>query len=155
MLMRGLVLLLLGLLLAAPAAGQGGRPLRVRGERALTFGVVFPGVATHVLRTDPIGSGEFSIRGGKFMQVLMQFTLPTSLTGQGGAAMPLSFGANDAGYSTTTIGAQAGFNPNVGGTGRLSKNGQGSVFLGGTAQPTSGQPAGTYTGTVVLTVIVL
>jgi hypothetical protein len=43
----------------------------------------------------------------------------------------------------------------VGGTGQLSKNGQGSVFLGGTAQPTSGQPAGSYTGIVVLTVIVL
>jgi hypothetical protein len=153
--MRGLVLLLLGLLLAPPAAGQGGRPLRVRGERALTFGVVFPGVPTHVLRTDPVGSGEFSIRGEKFLQVLMQFTLPTSLTGPGGAAMPLSFGAGDAGYSTTTIGAQAGFNPNVGGTGQLSKNGQGSVFLGGTAQPTSGQAAGSYTGIVVLTVIPL
>lgn len=155
MLMRGPVLLLLGLLLAAPASGQGGRPLRVRGERALTFGVVFPGVPSHVLRTDPVGSGEFSIRGEKFLQVLLQFTLPTSLTGPGGAAMPLNFGAGDAGYSTTTIGAQAGFNPNVGGTGQLSKNGRGSVFLGGTAQPTTGQAAGAYTGIVVLTVIVL
>ncbi len=152
--MRGLVLLLLGLLLAAPASGQGGRPLRVRGERALTFGVVFPGVSSHVNRTDPVGSGEFSIRGEKFLQVLMQFTLPASLTGPGGAAMPLSFGSGDGGFSTTTIGAQAGFDPNVGGTGQLSKNGQGSVFLGGTAQPTAGQAAGAYTGIVVLTVIV-
>src|SRR5512145_537217 len=106
--MRGVVLLLLGLLLAAPASGQGGRPLRVRGERALTFGVVFPGVSTHIARTDPVGSGEFSIRGEKFLQVLLQFTLPTSLTGPGGAAMPVAFGSGDAGYSTTTIGAQSG-----------------------------------------------
>jgi len=153
--MRGPILLLLGLLLAAPASGQGGRPLRVGGERALTFGIVFPGVPRHIVRTDPVGSGEFSIRGEKFLQVLMQFTLPTFLTGPGGARMPLSFGAGDAGYSTTTIGAQAGFNPIAGGTGQLSRNGRGSVFLGGTAQPAAGQAAGAYTGVVVLTVIVL
>jgi hypothetical protein len=153
--MRGTVLLLLALLLAAPASGQGGRPLRVRGERGLTFGVVFPGVSSHIVRTDPVGSGEFSIRGERFLQVLLQFTLPTSLTGPGGVAMPVSFGSGDAGYSITTIGAQTGFDPNVGGTGQLSKNGQGSVFLGGTAQPTTGQTAGAYTGIVVLTVIPL
>ena len=153
--MRGPLLLLLGLLLAAPASGQGGRPLRVRGVRPLTFGIVFPGVPSHILRTDPAGSGEFSIRGERFLGVLLQFTLPGSLTGPGGAAMPVSFGAGDAGFSTTTIGAQAGFNPNGGGTAQLSKSGQGSVFLGGTAQPTAGQAAGAYTGIVVLTVIVL
>lgn len=152
--MRGLALLLFGLLLAAPAFGQGGRPLRVQGVRPLSFGVVFPGVPAHVLRTDPAGSGEFSIRGERFLQILMEFALPTSLTGPGGAAMPLSFGSNDAGFSTTTIGAQAGFDPNVGGTGQLSKTGQGAVFLGGTAQPTTAQAAGVYTGIVVLTVIV-
>jgi hypothetical protein len=152
--MRGLVLLLLGFLLAAPASGQG-RPLRVRGERSLTFGVVFPGVATHVLRTDPVGSGEFSVSGEKFLPILLQFTLPGSLTGPGGSAMPLGFGSNDAGYSPTTIGAQTGFDPNVGGAVQLDKNGRGAVFLGGTAQPTTGQAPGAYTGIVVLTVIVL
>lgn len=152
--MRALVLLLLGLLLAAPASGQGGRPLRVRGERPLTFGVVFPGLSRHVLRTDPVGSGEFSVSGQKFLQILLQFTLPASLTGPGGSAMPLGFGSNDAGYSPTTIGAQVGFDPNAGAAVQLDKNGRGSVFLGGTAQPTTAQAPGTYTGIVVLTVIV-
>jgi hypothetical protein len=152
--MRGLALLLFALLLAAPASAQGGRPLRVQGVRALTFGVVFPGVPGRILRTDPAGSGEFSIRGERFLQVLLEFTLPTSLTGPGGAAMPLSFGSNDAGYSTTTIGAQTGFDPATGGTAQLDKTGQGSVFLGGTVQPTPSQAAGTYAGVVVLTVIV-
>lgn len=153
--MRAVALLLLASILSTPAFGQGGRPLRVRGERALSFGVVFPGVPVRILRTDPVGSGEFSIRGEKLLPVLMQFSLPASLAGPLGAAMPLTFGAGDAGYSTTTIGAQVGFDPNVGGTGQLSKNGQGSVFLGGTARPTAGQTAGAYTGVVVLTVIVL
>jgi hypothetical protein len=152
--MRGLVLVLVALAFATTASGQG-RPLRVQGVRPLAFGVVFPGVPRHVLRTDPAGSGEYSIRGPKDSQLLLQFTLPTSLTGPAGAAIPLSFGSNDAGFSTTTIGAQVGFDPNVGGTGMLPTNGQASVFLGGTVQPTTGQMAGSYTGIVVLTVTIL
>jgi hypothetical protein len=153
--MRILTLLTLASIVAVPGVAQGGRPLRVRGERPLTFGTVLPGVARPVLRTDPAASGEFSIRAGKFLTVLLQFSLPTSLSGPGGSAMPLTFGSDDAGYSTTTIGAQVGFDPSVGGTGQLDKNGQGLVFLGGTARPTTGQSAGAYSGVVVLTVVVL
>ena len=50
--------------------------------------------------------------------VLLQLTLPPSLTGPGGAAMPVTFGPNDAGYSDSgAIGAQIGFDPTVGGSG--------------------------------------
>jgi len=153
--MRVFVLCALALVSAIPLSGQG-RPLRVRGVRSLTFGVVLPGVPRHVPRTDPVGSGEFDVRGQKFSTVLLQFLLPPSLTGPGGAAMPVSFGANDAGYSVTgAIGAQIGFDPTVGGTGVLAKNGQGTVFLGGTARPATGQAAGGYTGTIVLIVTIL
>lgn len=154
--MRGLVLGILVLAAAAPAVAAQGRPIRVRGVRPLTFGLVLPGVPRLVPRTDPVGSGEFDVRGQRNSPVLLQLTLPPSLTGPGGAAMPVTFGPNDAGYSDTgAIGAQVGFDPNVGGSGVLSKNGQGSVFLGGTVRPTTGQPAGAYTGTVVLTVTML
>jgi hypothetical protein len=153
--MRALVLSALALVAVTPLSGQG-RPLQVRGQRPLAFGLVLPGVPRFVARTDPAASGEFEIRGAKFATVLLQFTLPVALSGPGGAAMPLSFGANDAGYSATgSVGQQTGFNPNVGGTGTLAKNGKGTVFLGGTARPTTGQPAGAYVGTVVLTVTIL
>jgi len=153
--MRALVICALALASAIPLTAQG-RPLRVRGMRPLTFGVVFPGVPRFVPRTDPVGSGEFDIRGQKNSTVLLQLTLPPSLTGPGGAAMPVTFGPNDAGYSDSgAIGAQIGFDPTVGGSGVLGKNGQGTVFLGGTARPTGGQAAGAYTGTVVLTVTIL
>ena len=140
-------------LAAAPLAGQA---LQVRGQRPLTFGVVLPGVPRAVLRTDPANSGEYSVRYRRFSLLMLQFTLPAALTGPGGATMPLSFGAGDAGFSPGgAIGSQIGFDPNTGGTGVLPGNGRGAVFLGGTAQPQTSQAAGAYTGVVVLTVTVL
>jgi hypothetical protein len=140
-------------LAAAPLAAQ---TLQVRGQRPLTFGVVLPGVPRVVLRTDPANSGEYDIRYRRFSVLLLQFTLPTSLTGPGGATMPLSFGTDDAGFAPGgAIGSQIGFDPNAGGVGVLPNNGRASVFLGGTAQPLTGQAPGAYTGTVVLTVTVL
>ena len=73
----------------------------VRGVRQLSFGLVLPGVPRPVARTDAGASGEFSIRGQKNSLVLLEFSLPAALTGPGGAAMPVSFGANDGGYSAT------------------------------------------------------
>ncbi len=153
--MRVLLLCALTLTSAAPASGQG-QTLEVRGVRSLAFGVVLPGVPRFVPRTDPANSGEFSIRGPQFSLLLLRLTLPSSLTGPGAAAMPVSFGSNDAGFSVTGApGTQFGFNPNVGGLGLLLQSGEGFVFLGGTANPIVGQAAGSYVGTVVLTVTVL
>ena len=135
---------------------QGGRPLRVDGVRDLTFGTVLPGIPRQVLRTDPAGSGEFQIRGEKFSQVELTFTLPTQMTGPAGAAMPAVFGGNDGGYSVTqAITSQVGFDPTQPFRSQLDRNGRGSVFLGGTATPVAGQRAGSYTGTVTLTVAYL
>jgi len=78
------------------------------------------------------------------------------MIGPGGALMPLSFRAGDAGYSQSQlIGSQVGFDPRQSFTATLSNNGRGSVFVGGRANPATNQRAGAYTATITLTVTVL
>jgi uncharacterized protein DUF4402 len=140
------------LLAGSPLAAQG-RPLQVRGQRAITFGTVLPGVPLTVSRTDPANSGEFELRGQKDAQVQLTFSLPPAMTGPAAATMPLAFGGGDAGYSATqSIAAQVGFDPSQPFLARLSNNGRASVFLGGTVNPGTGQRAGAYTATITLSV---
>ena len=135
---------------------QGGRPLRVDGVRDLTFGTVLPGIPRQILRTDPTGSGEFQIRGERFSQFELTFALPSLMTGPAGAVMPVVFGGNDAGYSVAqSIASQVGFDPTQPFRSQLDRSGKGSVFLGGTANPLVNQRAGSYNGTVTLTVAYL
>lgn len=147
--------MLLGLVLGTGATESlwAQRPLSVSGQQSLSFGVVLPGVARAVSRTDPLNSGQFSVSGVKNSGVQLTFSLPTTMTGPAGATMPLSFGASDGGYSTPeTIGIQVAFDPRAAFTTALDKNGKALVYLGGTALPTSSQRAGNYTGTIILTV---
>ena len=48
-----------------------------------------------------------------------------------------------------------GFDPKQPFTATLPNNGRASVFVGGTANPTTNQRAGAYTATLILTVTVL
>jgi hypothetical protein len=144
-----------GLLLGMPLHAQG-KPLTVTGIRGVTFGAVLPGVPRVISRTDPANSGQFDMRGPNRKQVLLTFVLPLVMTGPGGALMPLTFGAGDAGYSQSqAIGSQVGFDPKQPFTATLSNNGRGSVFVGATANPATTQRAGGYTATITLTVTVL
>lgn len=142
-------------LCAAPASrlGAQGRPITVTGVRQLTFGVVLPGVPRVIARTDPANSGQFNLTGTKDTQVQLTFTLPSVMAGPGGATMAITFGGGDAGYSVTqSIGSQVGFDPKQAFLATLNKSGRGSVFVGATALPAPTQRAGTYTGTLTLTV---
>ena len=140
---------------AAPMLQAQGRPLTVTGVRGVTFGAVLPGVPRVVSRTDPANSGQIDLRGPKG-PVLLTFVLPIRMIGPGGALMPISFGASDAGFSATqTIGSQVGFDPKQAFTATLPANGRGSVFVGATANPATNQRAGAYTATIVLNVTVL
>src|SRR5437899_12755625 len=142
------------MLLGVPLHAQG-RPLTVTGVRGVTSGPSRPGVPRDVLRTDPANSGQIDIRGPKG-PVLLTFVLPVSMTGPGGALMPISFGAGDAGFSATqAIGSQVGFDPKQPFTATVPNNGRASVFVGATANPTTNQRAGAYTATLILTVTLL
>jgi hypothetical protein len=152
---RRVVLLLCGIAVWA-VPGEAQRPLTVQGTRSLTFGPLLAGVNKSVLRTDLINSGQLDISGPKSAAVLLTFTLPATMAGPAGATLPLSFGSSDGGWSPPQqIGTQTGFDPRVPYTAPLDQNGKVSVFLGGTANPTANQKAGSYTGTITLTVVVL
>jgi hypothetical protein len=152
--------LVIGLALSAaalpPVLGAQGKPLNVTGVRGITFGVVFPGVPSVVLRTDAANAGQFDIGYAKFSNIQITFALPAAMNGPAGATMPLVFGANDGGYSSPeTITSQVGFDPRVAFATALDKNGRAAVFLGGRAQPAASQRAGNYTATITMTVTVL
>lgn len=139
---------------ATPGAAQ--RPVTVQGARSLTFGTLLAGVNKSVLRTDAINGGQLDISGPGRASVLLTFTLPTTMAGPAGATLPISFGSNDGGWSPPQqIGTQTGFDPRAPFTAPLDQNGKVSVYLGGTAKPTANQKAGSYTGTITLTVVVL
>jgi uncharacterized protein DUF4402 len=137
--------------LGAPLSGQ--RPLTVQGVRSLVFGTVFPGIPKSIVRTDVLNSGQIDVSGAKFTQVQLQFALPAVMTGPAGATMPLTFGSNDGGWSPPQqIGNQVAFDPRSPFVASLDQNGKVSVYLGGTANPLPSQRAGTYSGTITLTV---
>jgi hypothetical protein len=139
-------------LAAAPLSAQ--RRIRVTSVRSLVFGTVFPGIRRTVLRTDPLNSGRLDIRANRRSQIQLTFTLPAVLTGPAGATMPLSFGGNDGGFSTTSsVASQVGFDPRVPYVTRMGNQRRAAVFLGGAVNPLALQRAGSYTGTVTLTVV--
>lgn len=148
------------LLPAVPAEGQGqgqgGRPLRVTGVQDLTFGTILPGVPITILRSDPINSGQFEIRGQRLTEVLVDLLLPGELVGPVGSSIPLVFGPGSAGYSVSgAIGAQVSFDPDVPQAFTLPGNGRGTIFLGGTATPPPQLPAGAYAATITVTLTYL
>ena len=97
--MRRFALVLgLAMLTAGPVLAQG-RKIRVDGVRPLAFGQLLAGTPASVLRTDPASSGEFDLRAQNNDFVLLTFSLPSSLSGPGGASLPLSFNGSDAGFS--------------------------------------------------------
>jgi hypothetical protein len=142
-------------LLASPAAAQehGGRQLRVLGIRGLTFGSLIAGMPSSVLRTDPARSGQFDITAQNGEVVLVSFSLPSAMTGPGGASLLLMFSGSDAGFSQEqTIADHVTFDPRTTYLGTMSQQGRASIFLGGTAMPAFNQPPGDYSGTVTLTI---
>ncbi len=145
-------LTILSLVCAAtlPLAGQ---QTSVTGVRPLTFGTVFPGVASVVSRTDPANSGEFDVKGHPGGTASLTFLLPAVMTGPAGATLPLVFGGGDGGFSgSQSINNQVAFDPRTPYLATFVGN-RAAVFLGGTANPSAGQRAGSYTGTVTLTVV--
>lgn len=139
-------------LLAAPAAVRA--QATVVGVQNLAFGNVIPGVPTTVPYSDAVRAGRFQVSGVFLRNIRITFTLPTQMNRIGGGPpMPLSFGNTSAAFSGVFTG-QTPFNPNAPFT-TWVWFGTSNVFLGGTASPTAGQPGGSYTANVIMTVILL
>jgi hypothetical protein len=104
------LLLVVGALLSGSARGEA-QFIQVTGIQGVDFGSMVPGISKVVSRTDALSAARFDIKGaGSGRTVEVQFSLPAALTGPGGASLPLSYTAGDAGYSAQqSIGSQTGF----------------------------------------------
>lgn len=123
-------------------------PLTVNPGNNLLFSGVIPGIQMSVAPTDA-NAGSFILSGFGGLEVQMDFgTLPTNLS-DGTNDLPISFAADaamwDNGSSTGT------FDPNGLSNANLS-GGAMTVYIGGQVAPAVLQPAGTYSGTISLTV---
>jgi hypothetical protein len=146
-----LILALLVVLPAAPAAGQD--PLQVQIVQPLAFGTLLPGIPTTILSTNPVSAGVFEVRGQIFAEVLLEFLLPADLQGPGGNTIPLTFGPSAAGYLPFFIfGSQILFDPNTPFVARIGFFRRIRIFLGGVALPPPNISAGSYSNPLTLQV---
>ena len=156
----GLLLLGTG---AAPALAQAGSieasarvapvaPLVVTLIADLEFGTVSAGTNTTVQPFDA-GAGRMQVSSEPFFDLILTFTLPTTLDGAGGS-IPIAFGpastALQEGDVPVIVGtfdpsAPINFSP-------TTASGFLQVDIGGTVSPPVGAAGGEYTNTITLTV---
>lgn len=129
------------------------RPLAVASGADLQFGDVFPGVDKTVGVTDA-GAGRLDITGQTSAPVSMTFALPAVLS-DGGNTLPIG---SWTGHWNTASAPTGGtdFTPSGASTNAaLSADVIGAlyVFIGAQVQPAAAQAAGSYSGTVSVTVV--
>ena len=147
-------------------------PLTAVGTRALQFGVIVPGTPSVTVLPNTTQDGQFRIAGVKNRKSIdISFTLPTQLTGPGGAAIPLSFNGNYAALceidtaGLCDVPSYATWNPvttpSFHDTPTRTKPGrpkytfdQYEVYLGGVASPSANQRGGTYTASIGVLLVV-
>ena len=147
-------------------------PLTGVGTRALQFGVIVPGTTSVTVLPRSSAGGEFRISGVKNRKsVDISFTLPTQLTGPGGAAIPLNFNGNFAGLceidasGACEVASYVTWNPVTTPSFRdqptrykpgrkVFTYDEYQLYLGGTATPTATQRAGTYTASIGVLLVV-
>lgn len=135
---------LCSMLYAAPAVAQA--PAAVVPVSNLRFGTLIPGVPTRVPPTDLTGSAEVQVTGRGRMTLVV--VLPAFVSSPNGQNLPIQFAANDGQYMIGT-GPMRAFDPRSPLTITVTgASGKVSLFVGGTAVPTSTQGAGNYTGIV-------
>lgn len=126
------------------------QPITVTKTADLDFGAVFPGVNKVIAVTDG-GAAAFTVQGQESANINLTFTLPATLA-SGGNTLPV---ANWSGRHNTTNSSASGtdFVPSAAATATtVPAGGFLYVFVGATAQPAAAQAAGTYTGTMTMTV---
>jgi hypothetical protein len=118
-------------------------------ERALQFGQLLPGIPEVVSVSDVNRRAEVVVRGQGLLQV--QLVLPDHMLSPGGARIPLEFAETNGGVALGASAPLRTFNPRRPVQVSLSQaQGEAILYLGGTARPTSNQPAGVYSATIVV-----
>ena len=129
-------------------------PLTALALSDLSFGTVLPGIPSSVSVFDAHHAGLFEIQGPHDASVRVDFLLPTALTSEEGATLPIVFGPGD-GFADFSHGhprRSRAFDPHRPVIGSLGRNGHLFVWLGGTVQPGRPQASGRYRATIALTV---
>lgn len=118
----------------------------------LSFGTILSGSTTSVAYTDP-RAAEWKVSSTLKLLNQVTFTLPTTLTRSDGKTMSVTYCTTCAAYNTSnsTSGATT-FNPNTTYTIGLIALTPIYIWLGASVSPPLNQPAGTYSGSVVVTV---
>jgi hypothetical protein len=126
-------------------------PINVAGARDLAFGNAFPGVDKAIPVTDP-NSGRWDVTGQASANVQLTFALPATLS-DGTNTMPIGTYSAHHNTSNSPSGGSS-FTPSAAPTNAvLSAGGALWVFIGATVSPATNQPAGTYSGTLSMTVV--
>lgn len=148
-----LVLLCVGMApVGAHAQGEGNPSASAVAVRGLSFGVIIPGVPETVSVQDVQRRAEVVVSGQGVADV--QLLLPREMVSAGGDVLPLVFLPGDAGLSIGPVNRPSPFDPRQRQRIRLpSEGGQLRIYLGGTAQVSPNQPAGTYSATVQVLVM--
>jgi len=126
-------------------------PIAVAGAQNLAFGNVFPGVAKTVAYSDATNAGRFDVTGQASTPVTYSFTLPANLT-TGGNNLPIASWTGYLNGANSTSGGAAITPSSTPAGSTLSAGGTLYFFVGATVTPPVNLPAGSYTGTVTLTV---
>ena len=133
------------LALSAPSAHA---QYSVSQVQPLAFGYLTQGLTEIVSYSDVFRRGDVTINGIGVPWV--KLTLPASLTGPGGATIPLQFLVGDVAAQDNGK-APAAFDP--AGSTRVNLNkGTAHILIGGRALPAATQRAGAYSGTIVIIV---
>jgi hypothetical protein len=127
------------------------QPITVTKNSDLSFGNVFPGLDKSIAVTAG-GAAKFTVAGQASTPVNLTFTIPATIA-SGGNTLTL---ASWTGHYATTDVTSGGttFTPSASATGAtLSGTGALYVYVGATAQPTATQAAGSYSGSMTMTVV--
>lgn len=147
----GLIMILGASLVLAPRAASG--QVLLHTDQGLLFDAIVRGVGQTVTTTNVTNRGQVTLSGAG--KVTVTFGLPgmlVPLSGVPGApGLPITFGAADgqlAEKNKTTP-----FDPRLGTSVNLSApHGVATIYIGGAVQSNLAQPAGTYAGSITVTV---
>lgn len=125
-------------------------PITVTAAANLDFGSVFPGV-TKSIAVNNASAGRFNVTGQASAPVSLTFVLPANLTA-GANLLPIANWVGN--HNTSASPTGTGFTPSASATAAtLSATGNLWVYIGAQVTPAVAQVAGTYTGTVQMTVV--
>ena len=144
--------LITGSVLSLAQVAQGQTSLVARPLQNLSFGFLLPGVATSVDAATVTQSGQIQVEAPIGTNFEIRYTLPTVMNGAA-TTLPVSFGTTDGGAApSANPAAMQRFNPNNPTRWQLVTTTRATFFLGGRASPRVGQPVGSYTAPIIVTI---